>query len=401
MPTKRLLEADSDDEDSLPRRRFNQTWSGPFPLTPEELAGWRKGTPAFQVYTQRMAALAMADPDGPGPRDLPETPPHCPPRLPFRLQALAWPLDALPMDDRRTLLEKHARFQGMDPAQGETAKYTSWFDTVQRLPLGNNMALPVSFDKDGPAAVANFLTEARATLDNALLGQVGVKERVMEIVAHMLVNPQGHGHCIGLHGPCGVGKTAILLDGLGAVLKRPVVLVSVGGMTDAAALAGHGFTYEGSKHGALAQGLIQSRCMNPILLLDEVDKASQQVHHLLVHATDATQNHVFQDAYLGGISLNLSKALFVFTMNDTTQVCKVLMDRMTLVEMPAYAPEEKIQIAKVKLWPRLKACYALPDTTPDPDWSALLVNGEGGVRGLKRRLEAVAAKANLRRLSAH
>ena len=131
-------------------------------------------------------------------------------------------------------------------------------------------------------------------------------------MAQWISNPNSVSSVIALQGPPGVGKTSILKHGLAKALKRPFSFIALGGATDASFLEGHGFTYEGSMYGRIASILMETKCMNPIIFFDELDKISETKHGeeiigILTHLTDSTQNSTYHDKYFEGIDLDLSK----------------------------------------------------------------------------------------------
>jgi ATP-dependent Lon protease len=182
-------------------------------------------------------------------------------------------------------------------------------------------------------------------------------------------------------------------------------MIALGGNTDASVLEGHGYTYEGSVWGQIADILIRSKCMNPVIIFDELDKVSgtskgDEIIGLLTHITDSTQNTAFQDKYFAGINIDLSRVLFVFTLNNRDTVNPVLMDRLRTIHTKGYSLKEKHIIGEKYLLPRLLQHYAIKDLNISEEaWKWILnERKEDGVRNLKRDLETIVSRLNLLQL---
>ena len=183
----------------------------------------------------------------------------------------------------------------------------------------------------------------------------------------------------------------------------------MGGCGDSGFLDGHDYTYEGSKYGKIIDILIQSGCMNPVILFDELDKISdspkgEEIAGVLTHLTDTTQNSYFTDKYMSEISLNMSKALYIFSYNDESRVNTVLKDRMYKIETKGYKPNDKLIICKKYLLPKIceQAKFTDTDIIFADDIIKYIINDftdkEDGVRNLKRCIEIIYTKLNLYRL---
>jgi len=305
------------------------------------------------------------------------------------------------------VLSKLEHFQGMREGMGEYFKYSAWLNAVARLPLGRYHPLPVAAGSDGVGKIAKYLQGVRATLDATVYGHAEAKDQIMRILAQWVSKPGSRGNCIGIQGPPGCGKTQLIKHGLCKALGLPFGFVALGGASDGSFLEGHGFTYEGSTYGKIAEVLMKAQVMNPVLFFDELDKVSQtqrgeEVVGILTHLTDATQNERFNDRYFAEIDLNLSKCLTVFTYNDPAQVNPILKDRMITIHVSGYTAAEKVRIARDHLLPEILGEYALsPD---DVRFSHRIledlvgrVEAEEGVRNLRRALEAIVGWLNMQR----
>lgn len=200
----------------------------------------------------------------------------------------------------------------------------------------------------------NYLQDVKAILDSAIYGQVEVKKQIEVIIAQWM-NGKVEGAVIGLQGPPGTGKTQIAREGIAKCIKdqdgstRPFCFVPLGGARDGSVLEGHNYTYLGSQWGKLVDLLMDSKCMNPIIFFDEVDKVSttphgQDIINILIHLTDPTQNKEIYDKYFAGVELDFSKCLFIFSYNDPQLIDRVLRDRITEIKVKPLKLEEKVKI---------------------------------------------------------
>lgn len=199
-----------------------------------------------------------------------------------------------------------------------------------------------------------YLQCVKKTLDSAIYGQTDVKKQIEVIIAQWM-NGKAEGAVIGLQGPPGTGKTQIAREGIAKCIKdqdgttRPFCFVPLGGARDGSVLEGHNYTYLGSQWGKLVDLLMDSKCMNPIIFFDEVDKVSttphgQDIINILIHLTDPTQNKEIYDKYFAGVELDFSKCLFIFSYNDPQLIDRVLRDRITEIKVKPLKIEEKIKI---------------------------------------------------------
>jgi len=199
-----------------------------------------------------------------------------------------------------------------------------------------------------------YLQSVKDTLNSAIYGQIEVKKQIEVIIAQW-INGKTEGAVIGLQGPPGTGKTQIAREGIAKCIKdkdgttRPFCFVPLGGARDGSVLEGHNYTYLGSQWGKLVDLLMDSKCMNPIIFFDEVDKVSttphgQDIINILIHLTDPTQNKEIYDKYFAGVELDFSKCLFIFSYNDPQLIDRVLRDRITEIKVKPLKLEEKIKI---------------------------------------------------------
>ena len=305
------------------------------------------------------------------------------------------------------VLSKYNALQTMDAGAGEYYKQRAWLEKFASLPLGIYKDIPVKL-ADGQESCAAFMEKARRCLGEAIYGQDEAKIQILQFIASKIVNPDGRGLSLLLSGPPGIGKTSLIKNGIAKAMNWPFQFISLGGDSDSSTYVGHQVVYEGSHSGKIANSLVGAKSMSMILMFDELDKISstakgEEIQNLLVHLTDPVQNGEFEDKYLSGIPLDLSKVLFTFSANDLGKIDRVLMDRMVVIELNGYSLKEKLTIAETFLLPA-----ALKDVNLDEKVSIshdilehILKNyahEEKGVRELKRCVEAVVQKINMLRI---
>jgi ATP-dependent Lon protease len=290
----------------------------------------------------------------------------------------------------------------------EYYKIKSWVDAFLKIPFNKYNNLPISF-ADGIEQCHDFMEKSKKILDSVTYGLEDAKMQIMQMIGLWLVNPNAIGCAIAIKGPPGTGKTTLIKEGISKILNRPFALVALGGCGDSGFLDGFDYTYEGSKHGKIIDILIQCGCMNPVILFDELDKLSdsfkgQEITGVLTHLTDSTQNTKFSDKYFSEISINMSKALFIFSYNDEAMVNPILKDRMYKIETTGYKTKEKLIIAKDYLLPKIREeiKFASESIVFSDEILEYIINDftekEDGVRNLKRCLEIIYKKLNLYRL---
>ena len=229
------------------------------------------------------------------------------------------------------------------------------------------------------------------------------------MLGQLITNPKSIGSAIAIHGPPGTGKTSLVKDGISKILNRPFAFIALGGATDSSFLEGHGYTYEGSTWGKIVQILIDTKCMNPIIYFDELDKISdtpkgEEITGILTHLTDTTQNTQFHDKYFAELDFDLSKCTFIFSYNDESKVNPILKDRMYRIQTKGYNQKQKTVIANIYLLPKIREQVKFKSEDiiiPEQTIHYIIenhCNKEDGVRNLKRCLEIVYTKLNLYRL---
>ncbi|WP_297124229.1 endopeptidase La [uncultured Eubacterium sp.] len=246
------------------------------------------------------------------------------------------------------------------------------------------------------------LEKSRKILDADHYGLDKVKSRIIESLAVLKRNPEYNGQIICLYGPPGVGKTSIVKS-LAKSMNRKYVRIALGGVHDEAEIRGHRKTYIGSMPGRIMQAIIDAGTMNPIVLLDEIDKVGNDYKgdpsSALLEALDPEQNNSFNDHYID-FPVDLSKVLFITTANDTSTIAAPLYDRMEIIELNSYSVEEKFNIAKLHLVKKEMKKHKLTAREFKISDEAIYkiiecYTREAGVRGLEKNIATLCRKATL------
>jgi predicted RNA-binding protein Jag len=208
-----------------------------------------------------------------------------------------------------------------------------------------------------------YIVQMDDVLDKCTYGQTDAKKQMKRIIGQWM-NGNMNGQCIGLHGPAGVGKTTISKNGLAKCLvddegkSRPFAFLPLGGATNGSILEGHHYTYLGSTWGKIVDILMETKCMNPIIYIDELDKISKTEHgreiiSILTHITDQSQNKEYFDRYFASIPIDLSQVLFIFSYNDRDNIDRILLDRIQEIHIDALSCQEKIIISQNYVLPKI------------------------------------------------
>ena len=282
--------------------------------------------------------------------------------------------------------EEISRMRLMHPTTPEYAVVRNYIDWFLSMPYGVYSETVLNLKK------------VKADLDAKHFGLDKVKDRILEYIAVLkLTGTERRAPILCLVGPPGVGKTT-LVESIAASMQRNFVRITLGGVRDEAEIRGHRRTYIGAMPGRFIQALRRAKCMNPVLLLDEIDKMAADFRgdpaSALLEVLDPEQNHDFTDHFME-VGLDLSRVLFIATANSESEIPDALRDRLEVVRLPGYYAHEKKQIASKFLIPKIcERCGVILDkdiSIPDSliekiirEWTR-----EAGVRELERSLESV------------
>lgn len=320
---------------------------------------------------------------------------------PLKKRIMEIPDETLNKKSKRKILQiiKHA--ETADCA--EASKYANYIDTLSRIPFGKYVDPPLP---ETPTEVAEATNAFYRAIDATIYGQNDAKNKLTQIFHNGLTVPGRSPQVIGLCGPPGIGKTTLIKEGLAKSQGRPFAFYSLGGAKDSSNLIGEIFAYIGSSCGSIVGALIQTGCMNPVIFFDELCKISdtpqgREIAGVLTHLIDPSQNSSFHDRYFEGIDFDLSRALFVFSYNDRSQVDPILMDRITEVKMDGYSTNDKMEIAKRFIIPEMAQGVGIEETDvffSDEVLTYIIgLSDEKGVRSLRKTVETIFLKLNILR----
>lgn len=290
--------------------------------------------------------------------------------------------------EARTEIDKQLkRLENMHPDTAETGLIRTYLDWMTELPWGK-------FTKDDLD-----LKHARKTLEKDHYGLKEIKERILEFLSVRKLNPQMKTPILCFVGPPGVGKTS-LGQSIARAMRRKFVRLSLGGLRDEAEIRGHRKTYVGALPGRIIQGISQAESVNPVFMMDEVDKIGQDFRgdpsSALLEVLDPEQNSTFRDHYLG-VSFDLSQVLFILTANTLDTLQPAFRDRLEIIEIGSYTLDEKIQIATRHLVPKQVKEHGLNKDRIAYSKTVLehLISGytrEAGLRRMERLIAKVCRK---------
>lgn len=293
----------------------------------------------------------------------------------------------LPQDSEERLLKEVNRLKKQPFGSSEASVIRNYLDICLEIPW--NVRTKETMD----------IRQARKALDEDHFGMEKVKDRVIEALAVRQLAPDAKGGVLCLVGPPGTGKTSIAMS-IARATNRKLARISLGGVHDEAEIRGHRKTYVGAMPGRIVSGLQTAGSMNPVMVLDEIDKLGSDYRGdpsaALLEVLDAEQNSHFRDNFLE-IPIDFSDIFFITTANTTQTIPRALLDRMEVIELSSYTDEEKLQIAKHHLLPKQRKKHGLRPVQLRVSDDAIreiiaLYTRESGVRVLERELAAVCRK---------
>ncbi len=297
-------------------------------------------------------------------------------------------------ESEKKVLKDLERLKKQPFGSAESSVLRNYLDTLLELPW--NKRTKERIDVDAAAKI----------LDKDHYGLEKVKQRILETIAVRQVAPEMPPQILCLVGPPGVGKTSVAYS-VAKCLNRKMARIALGGVHDEADIRGHRKTYVGAMPGRILSAMIQAESMNPVLLLDEVDKMGSDYRGdpsaALLEVLDSEQNKTYRDHFLE-IPFDLSDVLFITTANTTDTIARPLLDRMEIIELGSYTDEEKLMIAKDHLIPKQLHKHGLKKSqlklTDDAIREIIsCYTRESGVRSLERCIAQICRKADMRILS--
>lgn len=293
----------------------------------------------------------------------------------------------MPQNVAEKINKELGRLAKMPPMTPEGAVIRTYIDSLLALPWGK-------FTKD------NFdMDKAQAVLDNDHYGLKKVKERILEYLAVRALSKSTRGPILCLVGPPGVGKTS-LASSIAKAIKRKFTRVSLGGVRDEAEIRGHRRTYIGSMPGRIIHGMQTCGCMNPVFLLDEIDKMASDFRgdpaSALLEVLDPEQNNSFSDHFIE-FPFDLSHVFWIVTANAVDTIPPALLDRLEIIQLSSYTDEEKVKIAQLHLLPKELKLNGLEKYKVSVSEKAIRrvihdYTREAGVRNLERKLAGICRK---------
>jgi ATP-dependent Lon protease len=275
--------------------------------------------------------------------------------------------------------------------------------------LYDNINIEIDLIEKQQSEIRSYIEHVNKTLTKAVHGHDTAKRQVERIIGQW-INGEQTGYCFGFEGPPGLGKTSLAKKGIANCLidndgtPRPFTFIAIGGASNGSTLEGHNYTYVASTWGRVVDILMEKKCMNPIIFIDELDKVSHTEHGreiigILTHLIDPTQNDTFQDKYFNGIELDLSKALFIFSYNDVELVDRILLDRIHRIKFNALTLDDKLIIANDYLMPEVLEKMGLTSVVKIPDETMIYIidkyTNEPGVRKLRQLLFEIVGEINI------
>lgn len=258
-----------------------------------------------------------------------------------------------------------------------------------------------------------LIQDVNSELDSSIYAHKNAKTQILKVISQW-INGEQNGYCFGFEGSPGIGKTSLAKRGLARTLKdengnpRPFAFIAMGGSCNGSTLEGHSYTYVNSMWGKIVDTLMDAKCMNPIIYIDELDKVSKteqgkEIIGILTHLIDYSQNDEFQDKYFNGVPIDLSKVLFIFSYNDPELIDRILLDRIHRIKFDNLSNKDKVVIANQFILPEINKKVGFCNTVQINDelieYIIETYTLEPGIRKLKELLYDLYGEINIELLN--
>jgi ATP-dependent Lon protease len=312
------------------------------------------------------------------------------------------------LKSKLTIHEKKELLNRIDTQGSERkGKFREYCESVLSFPFGKYAKMNTE-NLNTPEQIKSLLDNGKDILNKTIYGHEDAKHNIISHISQMITNPDSCGKAIGLVGTRGTGKTSLVEHGFCKILGLPFVMIGLAGLQDGSYFTGHHYTYEGSQAGKIVEGIKKAGVLNPVFFCDELDKISGtdrgvEISNKLIQMIDQSQNNHFQDTYFGNIDIDLSKALWIFTWNDSSKIDPILLDRIKIIKIKGFNLEQKMVISQDYLIPKIIKEIGIKNGIDIKDEVIkYLINSltyEGGVRKLRELLFEIVSEFNMKCLT--
>lgn len=258
-------------------------------------------------------------------------------------------------NNKKVIMQYYASYLKLHDHDSEKGKYLNWLLKMSNYPFGKITKSKVK-ESDSSIVKKKYLTNTLKEMNNLIYGHSETKNELLKLIAQSITNSS---NCnIGLCGAAGVGKTEIIKNVFSKILNKKFQFISLSGICDGSYLHGHSFTYTQSICGKIIDAIIEAQSENAIIFFDELDKTTlkhgiNEIENILIHLIDPTQNKSFQDLYFQGIEFDVSKMTFIFSFNDESNISRILLDRIKVINVKPYNINDKLIISQKHLIPNI------------------------------------------------